>query len=240
MGGWRTLVEAIDVHTAGLGGDSHVRFEPEGQLQIGPRRAVPLSLLAIEHPQVLIELRRQAARATCERLRDPAEFIVSGAANGSTGAARGGAYPAAGERPPRFSADLSLAPGRQAGPLASAWPGNPWPRSASGLYTHRCAARARPLHALECRSGPAWRLDPGAACRPIGRDVLPPSGSPAIATRGGGADRQGAGGRRRAPQLEPRAGRTFHARTGAERRRRPTIWPFHCGCAHPWWLLARR
>ena len=76
VGGWRTLVEAIDVHTAGLGGDSHVRFEPEGRLQIGPRRAVPLSLLAIEHPQILSELRRQAARATRERLRDPAEFIV--------------------------------------------------------------------------------------------------------------------------------------------------------------------
>lgn len=76
VGGWRTLVEAADVHTAGIGGDSHVRFDSEGLLQIGPRRAVPLSLLATEHPHVLEELRRQSLAMTRERLRDPAEFIV--------------------------------------------------------------------------------------------------------------------------------------------------------------------
>ena len=61
VGGWRTMVEAIDVHTAGLGGDSHVRFDSEGRLLIGHRRVVPLCLLASEHPGVLEELRRQVA-----------------------------------------------------------------------------------------------------------------------------------------------------------------------------------
>ncbi len=61
IGGWRTMVEAVDVHTAGLGGDSQVRFDREGRLLIGPRRVVPLCLLASEHPEVVEELRRQVA-----------------------------------------------------------------------------------------------------------------------------------------------------------------------------------
>ena len=60
VGRWRTMVEAVDVHTVGLGGDSHVRITPARQLDIGPRRVVPLSLLANEYPQVLDELRSQA------------------------------------------------------------------------------------------------------------------------------------------------------------------------------------
>lgn len=64
VGGWRTMVEAISVHTFGLGGDSDVRLAderwPEGPgLEVGPRRVVPLSLLAVEHPAVLAELREQ-------------------------------------------------------------------------------------------------------------------------------------------------------------------------------------
>ena len=51
VGGWRTMVEAVDVHTAGLGGDSHVQLDDEGRLTIGPRRVVPLCLLASEHPR---------------------------------------------------------------------------------------------------------------------------------------------------------------------------------------------
>jgi len=48
---WRTMVKAVDVHTVGLGGDSHVRLSDEGRLAIGPRRVVPLCLLATEHPR---------------------------------------------------------------------------------------------------------------------------------------------------------------------------------------------
>ena len=78
VGGWRTMVEAVDVHTAGLGGDSHVRLDAEGQLQIGPRRAVPLCLLASEHPVVAAELRRQAADPPRRRDLGAAEFITLG------------------------------------------------------------------------------------------------------------------------------------------------------------------
>ena len=61
VGRWRTMVEAVDVHTVGLGGDSHVRLDGERRLFIGPRRVVPLSLLASQYPQIMDELRNQAA-----------------------------------------------------------------------------------------------------------------------------------------------------------------------------------
>jgi N-methylhydantoinase A/oxoprolinase/acetone carboxylase beta subunit len=59
VGQWRTMIEAADVHTVGLGGDSEVRLDSDGRLTIGPRRVVPLCLLASEYPQVLNELQRQ-------------------------------------------------------------------------------------------------------------------------------------------------------------------------------------
>ncbi len=75
VGGWRTMVEAVDVHTTGLGGDSHVRFDRQRQLLIGPRRVVPLCLLASEHPEVVGELRRQAVSP--EREDVAAQFVMS-------------------------------------------------------------------------------------------------------------------------------------------------------------------
>jgi N-methylhydantoinase A/oxoprolinase/acetone carboxylase beta subunit len=61
VGGWRTMVRAIDVHTCGLGGDSEVYFDRDTRLRVGPRRTMPLSLLAIQFPQVLGDLRKLAA-----------------------------------------------------------------------------------------------------------------------------------------------------------------------------------
>lgn len=63
VGRWRTMVEAVDVHTVGLGGDSQIRVNgkasTEQWLSIGPRRVVPLSLLAGQHPDVVTELQLQ-------------------------------------------------------------------------------------------------------------------------------------------------------------------------------------
>jgi len=59
VGRWQTMVEAVDVHTVGLGGDSQVRVRDGGRLSIGPRRVVPLCLLASEHPAVVDQLRWQ-------------------------------------------------------------------------------------------------------------------------------------------------------------------------------------
>ncbi len=61
VGGHRTLVEAVHVQTYGLGGDSHIQFNRDSKgLDIGPRRAIPISLLATEYQTVLPVLRHQA------------------------------------------------------------------------------------------------------------------------------------------------------------------------------------
>jgi N-methylhydantoinase A/oxoprolinase/acetone carboxylase beta subunit len=52
IGGLRTMVEAIAIRTCGLGGDSEVAIDHHGLdtlLTLGPRRAVPLSLMATRH-----------------------------------------------------------------------------------------------------------------------------------------------------------------------------------------------
>jgi len=72
VGAWRTMVEAVDVRTSGLGGDSEVHFDRQHRLCVGPRKAMPLSLLAHGHPGALAQLK---AMAELERLPPyPAQF----------------------------------------------------------------------------------------------------------------------------------------------------------------------
>ena len=59
VGNWDIMVEAIDVRTTGLGGDSETALDGAGGLTVGPRRVIPLSLLAEQDPDTLEVLRRQ-------------------------------------------------------------------------------------------------------------------------------------------------------------------------------------
>ncbi|MEK9745144.1 MAG: hydantoinase/oxoprolinase family protein, partial [Candidatus Puniceispirillum sp.] len=62
IGGWQTMVEAADIRTTGLGGDSEVQPIQRGRaggLTLGPRRAVPLSLMAQSWPAIKTHLARQ-------------------------------------------------------------------------------------------------------------------------------------------------------------------------------------
>ncbi|MGC6496770.1 MAG: hydantoinase/oxoprolinase N-terminal domain-containing protein [Candidatus Puniceispirillaceae bacterium] len=62
VGGWKTMVEAADIRTCGLGGDSEVLPVTRGTaggLTLGPRRAVPLSLLATQWPEAKDKLAEQ-------------------------------------------------------------------------------------------------------------------------------------------------------------------------------------
>jgi N-methylhydantoinase A/oxoprolinase/acetone carboxylase beta subunit len=59
IGDWRPMIEAVKVYAIGLGGDSEIRILGGHGLAIGPRRVLPLSLLAHEHPKVLAVLERQ-------------------------------------------------------------------------------------------------------------------------------------------------------------------------------------
>ena len=56
VGEFRTMVEAVAMRTTGLGGDSQVHIQTsglQGGLTLGPRRVVPVSLIASEAPEVV-------------------------------------------------------------------------------------------------------------------------------------------------------------------------------------------
>jgi N-methylhydantoinase A/oxoprolinase/acetone carboxylase beta subunit len=63
VGGWRTMVQAIDVKTIALGGDSEVSIGFEGVLSLGPQRAVPISLLSQRFPEVIAMLQADLSAA---------------------------------------------------------------------------------------------------------------------------------------------------------------------------------
>ncbi|WP_298855507.1 hydantoinase/oxoprolinase family protein [uncultured Ruegeria sp.] len=67
VGGFRTMVEAVAMRTHGLGGDSQVHVVTEG-LQggvfLGPRRVLPVSLIATETPEVVHAVLDEQLRAT--------------------------------------------------------------------------------------------------------------------------------------------------------------------------------
>jgi N-methylhydantoinase A/oxoprolinase/acetone carboxylase beta subunit len=57
IGGWRTMVEAVDVRTTGLGGDSEVDLDRHYRLRVGPRKVTSLSLAASQFPSLVQDLR---------------------------------------------------------------------------------------------------------------------------------------------------------------------------------------
>jgi len=59
---WHPMVEAISVHTTGLGGDSEIRLDEHNRLCVGPRRLIPLCFLAHQYPAILDVLRDQVER----------------------------------------------------------------------------------------------------------------------------------------------------------------------------------
>jgi len=61
VGGWRTMVRAIDVRTVGLGGDSEIHLGAGGKLTVGPQRVVPVALLGARCPELLALLEADLA-----------------------------------------------------------------------------------------------------------------------------------------------------------------------------------
>ena len=62
VGRFRTMVEAVAMRTTGLGGDSEVHLEDglATTLRLGPRRLMPVSLLAVEHGALVHSVLDQA------------------------------------------------------------------------------------------------------------------------------------------------------------------------------------
>ena len=63
VGGWRTMVRAVDVRTVALGGDGElaVAADSESGFRLGTRRVLPLALLARRYPSTIDVLRAQLA-----------------------------------------------------------------------------------------------------------------------------------------------------------------------------------
>ncbi len=78
VGGWRTRVQALDVRTVGLGGDSRIRFDAEGSITLGPDRAVPLCTAAEKYPEVLGSLESLLSSASEGRVaQEPVFFTLA-------------------------------------------------------------------------------------------------------------------------------------------------------------------
>jgi len=73
VGEWPLMIDAVEVHAIGLGGDSEVRYGGGVGIAIGPRRVVPLSLLGWQYPGIRERLEHQARSPATSRHN---KFIV--------------------------------------------------------------------------------------------------------------------------------------------------------------------
>ncbi len=76
VGGWQTSVQAADLRTIGLGGDSHIRLDEGNLLRVGPRRAIPLCRLGAEWPGIVRELDGAAHAGAGEMDMQPTDFLT--------------------------------------------------------------------------------------------------------------------------------------------------------------------
>ncbi|MFX0542301.1 hydantoinase/oxoprolinase N-terminal domain-containing protein [Roseovarius sp. S4756] len=75
VGPWRTMVEAVGMRTTGLGGDSEVHVQGDGLtggILLGPRRVLPVSLIAHEAPEIVHRTLDAQLRATVPGEHDAA------------------------------------------------------------------------------------------------------------------------------------------------------------------------
>ena len=57
VGGWPTMVEAAEIFTYGLGGDSWLHIDQRNSLAVGPKRVLPISAIADQYPYYADELK---------------------------------------------------------------------------------------------------------------------------------------------------------------------------------------
>lgn len=74
VGEYRTCVQAANLLSIALGGDSHITYARSQQIAIGPERVVPLSYLASTHPDVAKRIRALARRQWAQATPDWLEY----------------------------------------------------------------------------------------------------------------------------------------------------------------------
>lgn len=77
VGGWATRVQAAEINTYGIGGDSYIQVDEERRLKIGPHRVWPLALTASKYPCLVEELEWQLKQGRAyTRYAQPADCFV--------------------------------------------------------------------------------------------------------------------------------------------------------------------
>ncbi len=74
VGEFKTAVQAANLLSIALGGDSHITYTREGQIAVGPERVLPLSHLAATQPEVGKRLRALARRQWAQATPDWLEY----------------------------------------------------------------------------------------------------------------------------------------------------------------------
>ncbi len=74
VGHYKTAVQAANLLSIALGGDSHITLNRGKQIAIGPKRVVPLAHLAWQHPQVGKRLKALSRRAWAQATPDWLEY----------------------------------------------------------------------------------------------------------------------------------------------------------------------
>jgi N-methylhydantoinase A/oxoprolinase/acetone carboxylase beta subunit len=57
VGGWLTRVQAAEIYTYGLGGDSYIQVTRDKDITVGPQRVWPLCVVAHKHPYLVDDLK---------------------------------------------------------------------------------------------------------------------------------------------------------------------------------------
>lgn len=74
VGGYKTCVQAANLLSIALGGDSHITYSRDGEIVIGPERVLPLSHLAADYPDVGKRLKALARRQWSQATPDWLEY----------------------------------------------------------------------------------------------------------------------------------------------------------------------
>jgi len=102
VGGHRTLVEAVEMRTFGLGGDSEVAFadgEGPARFRFGPRRILPLSLAASRHEAAVLGYLAELANGTAAGQATPRMILRLGAGPAGLSPVERGLLDRVGDRP---------------------------------------------------------------------------------------------------------------------------------------------
>ena len=81
--GWLTRVQAVDINTYGIGGDSYIQADNSKRLIIGPQKVVPLCVAAHRYPYLTDELAELRDTQSSVSKSNPADCLMLVSASGS-------------------------------------------------------------------------------------------------------------------------------------------------------------